>query len=302
MYWKNGCRKTYMILLTDGQPNLDLRGAHRPVRSPTGSGKCPYRLPEDILTDMYLGGGTGNTPNQQVLTYVVGFAVSNPTGLPHGYTSCNQLDPLTDCAAPAASYKDCCELQKLAYAGSNNTQKAFFADNVTTLKAAISTILSSIVGTTTARTAPVYAPAGAANAQGGSFIASPALSYHFAASFNVSASGSAGNIVQGGGANGIWSGNLKRERYVCNASAVPTPQPIDPTQGDDYAANITTPDASHPRQFFTYIAPVDVSGKIHSDWTIRPNINIGSTLDGFGTYGPLGTATGLPSRPAPSSR
>ncbi len=296
VYWKNGCRKTYVILLTDGEPNLDLRGPTG--LCDTGTGKCPYRLPETILADMYNGGGTGNTPNQQVQTYVVGFAMSTPAGLPNGYTSCNQLNPLTDCAAPAASYKDCCELQKLAYAGSNNMQKAYFADNAAALKAVLSSILSSIVGTTTARTARVYAPAGAANAQGGAFIAAPALSYHFSASFNVSASASAGNIVQGGGANGIWSGNLKRERYVCSAAAVPTPQPIDATQGDDYALNVTTPDINHPRKFYTYIPPVDVSGKIHSDWTVRPNINIGSTIDGFGTYGPLGTDTGLLPAPA----
>ncbi len=42
---------------------------------------------------------------------------------------------------------------------------------------------------------------------------------------------------------------------MCSAAAVPTPQPIDPTQGDDYALNVTTPDLNHPRQFFTYILP-----------------------------------------------
>ncbi len=41
-----------------------------------------------------------------------------------------------------------------------------------------------------------------------------------------------------------------------------------------------------------------MSGKIHSDWTVRPNINIGSTNDGFGTYGPMGTVTGLLPAPA----
>jgi type IV pilus assembly protein PilY1 len=286
VYWKNGCRKQYVILLTDGQPNLDLRG------NPDGcdhnaSATCPYRLPETILQDLYNGAATGNTPNQRVQTYVVGFAMANG-GLPHGATSCSGLDPVADCVAPGPTYATCCYLNKLALAGSGNTQGAFFADDAVDLKTKLTTILSSIVGATTARTSPVYAPAGAADSQGGAFKTAPALTYHFTSSFNVAASASAGNIVQGGGSNGIWSGNLQRERYVCNTSAVPTPQLIDPNQGDDYAKNVTTPDSSHPRKFFTYVAPVDtVTSTVHSDWTIRPNI--GSANDGFGAYGPGGT-------------
>jgi type IV pilus assembly protein PilY1 len=50
--------------------------------------------------------------------------------------------------------------------------------------------------------------------------------------------------------------------------------------GDDFGANVDFNDPSHPRQFWSFIAP-KVSGEVTSDATIRPGI---LSDDGMGTY------------------
>ncbi len=297
-YWVNGCRKTYIILLTDGEPNLDLRGAtgmcdQPPPGAPNtnnAAGNCPYLLPETTLTNMRLTPPTGNI-NQSVTTFVVGFAVSNPAQLPSGEASCSQINPATDCINPAPSIQDCCELQKLAVAGGGVGSTAYFADNPAQLKIALSSILSQIVGSATARTSPVYSPAPPYGAQGPTMSSSTtgASSYVFGASFNVSSSPTTGTLATGG-ASGIWTGNLVRERYVCGGASggglTPTVQSVSQLAGDDYAYNIDYPD--RPRELFTAIGATVTNGvsavpTINSDWTMRPYI---TGVDGFGTYGP----------------
>jgi len=285
-YWLAGCRKTYQILLTDGNPNLDLRGVNGSCDvTPSGTppGNCPYPTPVTTLTNMRLSPPTGN---QSVITFVVGIAVSNPAALAaKGYTSCSQLNPVTDCASPPASLQACCNLQQLAVAGGGAGATAYFADNPGQLKQALSSILSSLIGTTTARTTPVYTAAGAPGAQGNAFSSAPASSYHFAASFNVTSPPATAPITSGGSA-GPWSGNLVRERWVCQ-SGVPTPQTPLVSAGDNFAANIDQVDNQHPRQFFTVIGATATVGtqvnQVFSDWTIRPYV---ATDDGFGTYQP----------------
>src|SRR5262249_7785865 len=76
---KQGGRKNFMILLTDGEPNLDLR----PYCEGTSgglSGVCPYTDKSfEIVND--LANPSGGAP--AVKTYVVGFAVSTvDTGQP----------------------------------------------------------------------------------------------------------------------------------------------------------------------------------------------------------------------------
>jgi type IV pilus assembly protein PilY1 len=296
-YWVNGCRKTYIILLTDGDPNLDLRGPNGQcdnVSDPTNPGKCPYDPPDSIIYDMRTNAPTSA---QSVTTFVVGFAMSNPANLPGGKTSCAQVDPTTDCTSPPESLRPCCTLQKLARAGKPG-QNAYFADDPTQLKAALSAILSSIVGGTTSRTSPVYSAAGLATTQGGG-LGTPASSYHFAASFNVTSAASAGKGGNAEGseddkdkntqAGGLWTGNLVRERYSCS-SGNPVPQAIDASKGDDFAANLDSNDASHPRQFWTVIGDTD-GNKINSDNSIRPWL---LNDDNFGLYGWESSANPIP--------
>jgi type IV pilus assembly protein PilY1 len=309
--WKAGCRKTFMILLTDGMPNLDLRG---PTNNPANAtncnnatGSCPYPLPETTLYNMRVN---PPTTAQSVTTYVVGFAMSAPAALAlvnPSYTSCTQLTP-ADCTSTSlpAPVQACCELQKLATAGAATTDPvflpgndpvttphatphAFFADTAGELKQVLATILTQGIGKRTARTTPVYAPApGNAAAQGNLPNTGVALSYHFAASFNVTSSANSGNVAQGGGANGLWSGNLVRERYACNSTGVVGPVTPDLTKGDDFAHNLDNNPVS-TRNFFTAIGPT-VSNQINSDWTIRPNLTVD---DGFGL------STPVPAPPSP---
>jgi type IV pilus assembly protein PilY1 len=291
LFWQGGCRKTFMILLTDGEPNLDLRQPNEGmVGTPPfagacdasgGTGVCPYDKAESILTAMRDTAPGPNPTNQSVTTYVVGFAVSKPAKLPAGATTCDDLDPAQDCGAGAdPSLADCCILQKLAQAGGLDTDPvfapkgkahAFFADNASDLKTVLGNILSKIVGGTTARTAPVYSAAGGDLVAQGPNLPLPALSYHFAGTVNVTSAS---------GGTGQWTGDVQRERFSC-VNGVPTAQTIDPNLGDDYGANLNS-GTGPARQFFTAVGNTTGSNAINSDWTIRPAFS--TDPDGFGVY------------------
>jgi type IV pilus assembly protein PilY1 len=322
LFWQGGCRKTYVIVLSDGEPNLDLLGPPDPPKtaSPaaaalphpaqcdrTVTGSCPY-LPADETAQKMASTGP---VNQRVLTYVIGFAVSNPAALdqlatPPNPKTCDNLNVLTDCVNPPAGLKACCALQKIAYYG--GTGHAYFADNPTALKQQLSLVLSQISAGSTARTWPVYTPAGDQNTQGNN-LPQPAAGYQFNASFNVVTGVAGAHAPPTGGA--LWSGNLSRQRYAC-VSGVSTPQAVAPSLGDDFAANLNLADATRPRKFLTVIGKnvgahthgrdhghgVDNNSAVLSDWTIRPNI---PADDGYGTYKPdpmapttLSSATAFP--------
>src|SRR5262249_27006759 len=67
------CRPNYIILLTDGVPNTDLRPS---CENGASSASCPYDRSEVIANDL-----ATSTINPQVRTFVVGFALStvNPS-------------------------------------------------------------------------------------------------------------------------------------------------------------------------------------------------------------------------------
>jgi type IV pilus assembly protein PilY1 len=316
-YWVGGCRKTFIILMSDGRDNMDLRaktltsaiggvnaynGCDSAPIPPKGgganiAGNCPYLPADTIATNLRT-----NTPAQSVLTFVVGFTGSDMTkfnpvpSVPSGATTCDKLTA-GDCtfAAPPAAQPSpellaCCELQKIAVAG--GTSQAYFADDTVKLKVALAGILSAIIQGTTDRTTPVYAPGGNRPAQGTALQSTPSAAYQFAASFSVTSSAPpAGSNIVGDISGGMWNGLLYRERFAC-VSGQPVAQ--DPTApagralGDDYALNVDYADSNNPRKFLTIIGD-DAGGHgnhdtINSDNTIRPFI--GATDDGFGTYKP----------------
>lgn len=282
LYWQGGCRKTYIIVLSDGAPNTDLAGQC----DPNTTGSCPYLPPDQIAHNLR----TAAPPNQSVLTYVIGFAASNPTALsqlasPPNPLSCENLNVTTDCGPSSpAGLKACCALQKIAVQG--GTGHAYFADNVTALKQQLSIILAQIGSGSTARTWPVYFPANSV-AQGSNFAGNLAASYQFGSSFNVTTGTSPTGVPTGGG---LWSGNLVRQRYTCSSSQVPTQQTVVASLNDDFAANVNMTDSSHPRRFLTVIGATGPDGvSVYSDRTIRANV--GSTLDGFGSYAPSASAS-----------
>lgn len=306
-YWINGCRKTFVVLLSDGQPNMDLRspgggvaGCDSTASPTTLNGVCPYDTSDEIAKRLR----TGHPTNQSVSTFVVGFTISdfsdmNPVpSVPSGATKCEDLDVSaagTDCTNPPPQLRGCCNLQKIAVAG--GTSHAYFADTPNKLKQALAAILSQVVAGTTDRTWPVYAPAGNRLALGPNFQANPSASYQFAASFQVNASASAAhNSTVGSLIPSLWTGKLVRERTACPTSnPVPTVQPVNVSYGDDFAYNVDMADSTHPRKFLTAIGEADNHNKINSDYSMRPYI---VNDDGLGTYK---TDPSAPTTPLPSS-
>ncbi|HEY6558305.1 MAG TPA: hypothetical protein VI072_13570, partial [Polyangiaceae bacterium] len=192
-YLRGGCRKNFVVLLSDGEPNLDLRpfcvGAPAPG--------CPYDTPEQISYDL----AHAADPKKRVKVFVIGFAVSNVTLQSGQNVNCKTLSQ-ADLTTPSGlcaqrpnerQLQACCTLNRIAYEGS--TDRAQFADNVDELRSAMSTVLSSIAASTTSRTVPVFASGAASGGR-------TAESYRFFTSFEP-------QQFQ------LWSGVIERQRYVC---------------------------------------------------------------------------------------
>src|SRR5882672_6833531 len=170
-----GNRPQYIILLTDGAPNLDMRPDCSNAPGPSGSaGTCPFKLPEDIAGELNAGGGSLSP----ITTYVIGFAVSSATvdsqllqcaTLATNGTLSAMCDDTKHALDPAA--EACCALQRIALKGSQNIitnnvvspnpnpTPAFFADTPGALQKALSDILANISKNATTRTVPAYASA-----------------------------------------------------------------------------------------------------------------------------------------------
>ena len=272
-YVQGNCRDEYIIHITDGAPNLDLRpSCSQTPTDPNKKGVCPYKLPEDIAAELYQGGGGKHS----VKTFVIGFAVSTINNV-----QCSTITPNdAHCVNNDANFAACCELQKIAFSGGTNA--AYFADTAGDLNKALGAIIASISQNVTTRTVPAYAPSTTSNINQNNPTTNAAL---YLSSFAP---------IPGK----PWTGDVQRERYVCtfnnNSYTVPPPV-IDPNQGDDFAANLNMSGAQANRQFRTVLATV--SGATYpSDGTIRPKITTislpGVHRDDFlGTQG--GTTIGV---------
>lgn len=265
-YIKGGCRPTYVILLTDGEPNLDLRPwCAQASTDPGAEGQCPYdRTSWELAQDLATNAGN------PIRTFVVGFAVSSvELGGPDvvdcsAISSTTEFDPDGLCGNNMnPKLSACCSLAKIAWYG--GTTNAYFANDVNGLRSALSDILSLIASGSTTRTLPVFASSA-------SLSDSFAASYSFLSSFRP-ARGS------------MWSGVLERRRTVCEAEdvagvtvRVPKDQDIDPNLGDRFHENVNVEDPSHPRRFYTTIRDV-AGGGIWSKRSIRPNLG-GTNPDG----------------------
>jgi type IV pilus assembly protein PilY1 len=289
---KNGCRTNNIILLTDGEPNLDLR-PYCEGSSGGYDGHCPYADTTDkIVQDL----ATNTDPRKAIKTFVIGFAVSTvTTGQPQPLdcskiSSFNQdqgtgqfdpgdvcsakIDPVTMQPIPLdPKLSACCTLAKIAFYG--GTGNAYFATNATELREAISDIFDRIGGAISTRTAPVFATNANAN-QGGAFS--------FYSSFH------SGRDMEGGVTlkASVWSGILERQRTECEAKTqngittiTPERRDIDSDKGDRFSDNVNAADTSHPRTFYTVVANDDGSGNRNSLGTIRPSIP-STNPDGLG--------------------
>lgn len=260
-----GCRQSYIILLSDGEPNMDLRPDCED-KGKKKNGKCPFRKPSELARDLY----KPSNKKLSVQTFAVGFGLTKASG-----TDCSKMKIPADLGPGGLCSKTknkalraCCELHNVAYEG--GTKNAFFADDVTSLKSALGAVLSKIAAGSTSRTLPVFAAAAATQASNSP--TAPAVAYRFTSSFTP---------TQGQ----LWSGNLERHRWTCESDKgvlKPKLQPVKESAGDDFAVNINQGKLLKPRRFMTVVGETKGKGEIDSTGTIRPYLKGGD--DGAGTY------------------
>ena len=287
-----GCRKQYIIFMTDGSPNLDLQPNCTEPGIPGGTG-CPFALPyapsgsspQGTAASMY-NNGTGNT----VETFVIGFAVSqDQTNGGSTLLGCSQFAQgqsyanLCNCTnpnLPAATYPagcvagssgcqtigPCCVLQCLAENGGSTN--AYFADNATDLQTALGQILAQITRNASTRTTPAY------SSSINSASTTDATST-FLASFNP-------------GSGQAWSGDIQRQRYACTGGGLTmVAQPITSSQGDDFAADLASASgsSSNARTFIAFqpAATQPNGSSMDSTAIIRP-FALTTGGDGLGQY------------------
>ncbi len=253
-YVLGGCRDQAILLLTDGQPNLDLR-PHCEATASEPVALCPFDTPDAIASRL-----VSTTHPKRIPTYVIGFALDSVTV---GATtkSCSELTD-EDCSAvptDALPLQACCTLRKIAIAGAppGEKGKAYFASDRDALRDALNSILSDLVPGAS-RTQVVAASGGGGN-------------FRFSSGFKPLRSTS-------------WRGELQRQRFACDAAdddgpKTPKAEDIEQGSGDDFVHNVN----QHPedRNFYTYKGAV-VSGKVNSAGSIRPLL---TSDDGLGTYG-----------------
>jgi type IV pilus assembly protein PilY1 len=261
----SGCRKRYIILLSDGQPNMDLR----PDCGDSSSTLCPFKKPEEIALKLK----TPDLPSQRPIpTYVIGFALAKfmvgstevtCNDLPS--TDFDQTNPSALCnsTTPAnlanTALQACCALNRIAVAGGTGDKpRALFASNRDELSSALSQILTSTTRVTS-RTQPVIAGA-AAGSEGFRFYSSVRP-----VSFQP------------------WVGILQRQRYECDDDNQPKAQAVDKSKQDDFAANVN---AGRNSRYFSTIRAGSNAEPVRSERTIRPNYTVSSgSGDGAGLYG-----------------
>jgi type IV pilus assembly protein PilY1 len=228
-YVTGGCRKEYIILITDGAPNLDLRPSCA-VTPANPAGHCPYAKTEDTVANLY-----NKTAGAQVTTYVIGFAVSDASDNP---VACSDVvlpgGSLDASKCTDAKYATCCELERIALAGSGGTKSAFFAEDPSALSSKLAAVVADITAKTTTRTVPAYSPvvADVPDATTGGTNSSLYLASLFPTPSKP------------------WSGNITRQRYVCDSTSFPpltSPTPV-ATKGDDFGADLNS-HTGRPRQF-----------------------------------------------------
>lgn len=258
------CRHRSIVLLSDGQPNMDLR----PFCEPAG---CPYEKPEDIAQDLKARG---------IEIYVIGFALPtvNVNGSP---TSCGSAQFALTSSGPCkdfpgdAAIQACCSLNRIAAAGGHpaatpgdaDWTHAHFADNRDTLRSELSQAIGGNFKATS-RTPFV-------NASGAGFV-NQGADVTFARSYRFSAAFRPGKLDK------PWVGELNRARYQCIADSsgkvAPVLQKSDSTQGDMFVDNVNKAGPG-ARQIYTVVGAAPVK----SSASMRPNLPP-TVVDGVGTY------------------
>jgi type IV pilus assembly protein PilY1 len=267
------CRPNYIILLTDGEPNLDLR----PSCVGGSADHCPYDTPETIVNDLVT-----STTNPQVRTFVVGFSLGRAASTADGGSAvdCATMNLATECSPLPAddALRACCVMNNIAFngtpvalrgqppatPGAHLEDHAFFPKTPTELRSSLSQIFQKLLTKTTGRTYPVTTSAGGAGDKTG------------AAGFEFTS----GTLPL---STGLWQGVLTRSRITCDQTTLkPSVQPVDPNLGDDFVANVNS--APDQRTIFTVVPDQVGSTSIRqATWSIRPFLESAAT-DGAGHY------------------
>lgn len=276
----NQCRDQYVIVLTDGAPNMDLRTACQ-----GGGGNCPFATingPTGLVRALYNGDASaygGSAGNKNIKVFVIGFSVNGtnpatdgfPAALPGASRSClgwfndatvggngTVTGMRTACTttppASGTTAEACCTLNEMAYIGSGgldgapSPSPAFFAESQADLAAAFAAILGSISKGVTTRTVPAYGPP----TQNGT----AAQSAIFNASFDPQLTGA-------------WRGDVTRFRTTCNVgTGARTFAPFDANQGDSFYQNMSN---TSKERFVLTVSPPDVGGGLKEGrFSIRP--------------------------------
>ncbi|AKT39381.1 PilC/PilY family type IV pilus protein [Chondromyces crocatus] len=259
-------RDKFIVLLSDGEPNMDLRDPNpakdcssSPGPGPDGDG-CPYRRPWNIAEDLY--------DNHQIRTFTIGYSLSAAAGMNCNDLNASSFNPGGVCEDPQTSgLRACCTLTRIAIEG--GSPRGYFPNSIAELNAALSSIFIDIARVTS-RTVPVSAAGGATNAG-----SAGAAGYEVSASFQPQPPA---------GFSPLWGGLLERKRYKCesqNGQTVAVLQTPDQDEGDFFAENMRQASPA-PRRFFTVFGePEGMTSTVHSTRSIRP---IAGGTDGLGTY------------------
>jgi type IV pilus assembly protein PilY1 len=257
-----GCRNQSILLLSDGQPNLDLRTECQadpscPADEPDC--KCPFDRPESIALRL------ASDSKEPVKTSVIAFALSS---FPVGATTmtCSDdaiLDSVCVDAAQAENHalQACCTLRRIAKEGGG---EFFSVGSSEELRQAINIIINANIKASS-RTPPVL---------GGS-ASGASTTQRFFSSFKPMKTEP-------------WQGVLERQRYECVddpdnvGEKIPQAQEILVAKGDKFAENL----ASDPtdRHFYTVRAGTGSDDPIDPQTSIRPAID-GGVQDGVDIYG-----------------
>ncbi len=273
-YVKQQCRDQFIVLLTDGAPNLSmLPGCDSNVDADPLNSRCPFdKRGLRIAKDLY-----DATPN--ITTYVIGFSVNGESTATDGFPAAlvdrtcrgylnmagingSSLNLKNYCATPGTkpaagtTAAACCELNDIAYAGSGglsgapSPRGAFFVESQADLVLAFGTIMGGITRDASTRTVPTYSPV----VNFTSATTGKIRSGEFVATFIPSA-------------QRIWSGEIDRTRSYCVGAAT-TPQSQSTTEGDSYGFNLASQAGQNQRLIFT--AKASSGGVFDSAGTMRP--------------------------------
>ena len=248
------CRKRYGLLITDGYPNADMRGAPfhcetatSPGGYPTGrSSWCPYDLPQQIAAQL-----------------------CSPSGSPYECADSAPLDGLFVVGFNVADADAVDVLTAIAVQG--GTEHAYFATDLDSLRDAIAEIINVAATGTTSRTTPAFT--------------TPSLG----ASSQSASQFSTGFLIDD--PSEPWTGVLERTRFECSAATnTATRQTI---TDDDRFHTILNANANR-RLLTVVPAPANVAGHlIGTSNGVSPLSSVsisGANAGGAGTDGAGGVS------------